>query len=207
MFLSLKRFSLPRVFCGILLIVLISSCGNRGSFVILNNVSQDVANQTILVLGNNDINANKVLQKDGTYNLLISEKDKINALTILRDNGMPTTKFTSLGEVFKKDSFISSPLEEHSRYVFALEQEVSNMLSKFDGVTSVNVTISLPVENNNLVATDSSYSSASVLIRYQSGTRLDLYIQRIKRLVANSVPALTPDHVEVVMYPVEEQIK
>ena len=182
--------------------MLLVGCNEK--FTLQVQLSQVVANNIILELGKNDIPATKVQQKDGTYTVLINEKDEVNSLEILQHVGLPNQQFTSLGEVFKKDSFISSPIEEHGRLVFALNQEVSSMLSQIDGVTSVSTEINLAQGGDNLWQTADNHSSAAVVIKYRYGYRLDLYLAKIKNLVAKSVPDLTPDNVEVLLVPVSQ---
>jgi type III secretion protein J len=182
------------------LTAIMAGCG--GGVVILEGVTQDTANSVVLILGQNRIEADRVIRKDGTYNITVSSNNQIQALAILKANGQPEQAFTSLGEVFKKDGFISSPLEEQSRFIYALDQQISDMLSQFDGVISVHTDISLPAPSDNLWQTETVRPAASVLIKYKQGYRLDLYSNRIKQLVTNAVPGLTQDKVTVLTVPV-----
>jgi len=188
--------------CSKSLVVVLCSIGivacSSSNMELLTGVSQETANTILMLLGNNNINAVKQVQKDGTYTIMVSGKQKLEALNILNAHGMPQHEFTNLGEVFKKDSFIASPLEEHSRFLYALDQEIASMLSSLNGVTSVKTIVNLPASNDNLWQNKAPDPSASVLIKYRQGERIDLYINRIKELVCNSVPGLTADKVEVV---------
>ncbi len=176
---------------------LIIACSDN-KIELLNGLSQDAANNVILTLGNHDIDSSKNVQKDGTYIIHVPSLQKLKALNILKDNGLPEHDFTNLGTIFKKDSFISSPLEEHSRFLYALNQEISSLLSSLNGIIDVKTIVNLPAPNDNLWQSQAPVASASVLIKYQQGERIDLYINRIKTLVANAVPGLTIDHVEVI---------
>jgi len=175
----------------------LTACGAQSSTIIADNLNQDRANNVILILGENGIRANLNVNKDGSYSIGVSRGNQIKAISILKQNGQPQKNFTSLGEEFKKDGFISSPLEEQNRFIYALDQEISEMLSQLDGVISVNTQISLPAPSDNLWQADKSQPGASVLIRYKSGYRIDLYTNRIKKLVSNAVPGLSQDRVEV----------
>ena len=165
---------------------------------ILTNLSQSSANEVIMTLGNNNIDSSKQVQKDETYTIYVSDSQKLKALNILKANGLPEHDFTNLGTIFKKDSFISSPLEEHGRFLYALNQEISSLLSSLNGVIEVKTIVNLPAPNDNLWQSQAPVASASVLIKYRQGERIDLYINRIKILVTNAVPGLTIDRVEVI---------
>lgn len=170
---------------------------NNSSVALVNGVNQDTANSIILQLGQNDITANKTLQKDGTYSISVTKNKEFDALSILSRSGQPNKTYVSLGEVFKKDSFISSPIEEHARLLYALDQEISGMLSILNGVVEVKTRISIPTPSDNLYQSETIKPSAAVIIKYRQGERIDLYLTRIKNLVSDAVPGLTPDRVEI----------
>lgn len=166
--------------------------------LLFDNLNQSSANQVLLILGQNDINAKTEATKDGTYSVYVPSNKKYEALKILSQKGMPRSPFVDIGEVFKKDGFISSPQEEQARFIFALNQQISSMISSINGVIEVKTNVSLPSPTDNLWGGSiSPLPSASVLIRYQYGTKVDLYVSHIKSLVSNSVPGLTIDRVEI----------
>lgn len=175
---------------------IISSCSSR--VVILEGLTQDVANNVVLILGQENIIANKQFEKGGVYTVTVRKSEEVEALSVLKANGLPNKIYASMGEIFKKDSFISSPMEEQGRFIFALQQEISQMLSQMHGVVSVQTQVSLPPPADDLWRSDTIKPAASVLIEYQRAYHLTLYTNRIKELVANSVPGLTADRVEVV---------
>ncbi len=186
---------------------LLGATGCNNAYVtLISNINQTTANTIILQLGQNDIAAIKAEDKDKTFSVSVAKKDQIKALNILNLNGSPNQQFSSLGEIFKKDSFISSPLEEHGRFIFALQQQIAKMISQMDGVINVECQVSLPLSTDNLWQNEQIKPAAAVFIKYKNGYRLDLYINRIKQLVANSVPGLAPERVEVLtMTPVLEK--
>ncbi len=190
-----KRFKEFGLVC--LVFSLISCSGSKVE--LLDVASQEAANEIVLLLGNNNVDADTQLQKGGRVIILVDKSNQNKALNLLSANGMPRTSYSSLGEVFKKDSFISSPLEEHSRFLYALDQEIANMLSLINGVVEVKTIVNIPAPNDNLWQTTAPLPTASVLIKYRQGERIDLYVNRIKTLVSNAVPGLSPDRVEVVM--------
>ena len=176
-----------------------SSCSNGKQLVLVGNLNQDAANNILLELGKNNIDASKQMEKGGVYQVVIASHDEINALTVLKNNGLPDKSYSSLGDVFKKDSFISSPTEEQSRLIYALDEQISQMLLGIDGVVEVNTQVSLPPSVDNLWQGEAVKPAAAVLLKYRSGYRVDLYLNKIKQLVANAVPGLTPERVEVLI--------
>jgi len=179
------------------------SCDNT-KVDLLNNLNQDSANTIVLVLGQNDISVSKVINKDGTYKIMVDKNQEISAISLLKYNGDPSKSYAKLGEVFKKDGFISSPVEEQARFIDAKQQEISAMISAFNGVVYVNTQISLPPPTDNMWQSDSVKPSASVLIKYKPGYKMDVYTNRIRQMVANAVPGLVFDNVEVLPMQVDQ---
>jgi type III secretion protein J len=175
---------------------LVVGCNER-KVTILQNVTQNDANEIILQLSMNSIDAAKVEQKDGGYSIQVDGDQEIKSLKVISSYGQPRNNYESMGTIFKKDGLISSPLEEHARYVDSLNQELAHTLSMIDGVITVRVQVSLPAPTDNLWSAESARPSASVLIKYRQGSRIDLLSNRIKLLVSRSVPGLAPDMVEV----------
>lgn len=168
----------------------------KNTVAVLQGVTQDDANRIVFELSYYNIDAEKVQQKDG-YDILVPANKSMQALKILQDDNEPRQKYSSLGDIFKKDGFISSPLEEQARYTYALNQEIEHSISMIDGVTNVRVIVSLPLPTNSLWRAEVQKPAASVLIKFKQGYRIDLLASRIKLLVSNSVPGLSPDMVEV----------
>jgi type III secretion protein J len=175
--------------------LLVTGCV-KNQVAILQGVSQDDANRIVFEMSYYNIDAKKVQQKDG-YDILVPENKSLQALKVLQDDNEPRNKYSSFGEIFKKDGFISSPLEEQARYTYALNQEIEHSISLIDGITNVRVIVSLPLPTNSLWRAEVQKPAASVLIKFKQGYRIDLLSSRIKLLVSNSVPGLTPDMVEV----------
>lgn len=184
-------------------LVILVGCGDS-QVAVLQGLDQNAANDVIVTLGANHIEAAKQVEKGGTYTILVASKNTTSALTTLYNNGLPNKPNTTLGDEFKKDGFISSPLEEQSRFIYALEAQISSMISLIDGVNNVSVQITLPQPDDNMLQTDDVKPSASVLIKFKPEYHLEVYTSRIRQLVANAVPGLTPDRVEILFISQEE---
>ncbi len=180
-----------------ILLLLAVGCTKQKAQILIQNVSQENANSIILLLANNKIDGEKQVEKDGSFSILVDSKDQIKGLQILANSGEPQSKHTSMGEVFKKEGLISSPVEEFARYTYALDQDLEGTLSQIDGILVVKVHVSLPMPTDNLWSTDAPKPGAAVFIKYRAGYRIDLLTNRIKLLVSKAVPGLSPDMVEV----------
>lgn len=182
--------SLAVVLCALLL----AACGARAD--LLGAVPEDEANDVLAALLKADIPAQKTPGKDGLVGVQIDAAQVGRALEILRENGLPRERFAGMGQVFKKEGLISSPLEERARYIYALSQELSNTLSKIDGVLAARVHVVLPERGTAGEAGVSS--TAAVFIKHQDGYNLDIIQPQIRRLVTNSIPGLAADRVSVI---------
>ena len=179
------------------------SCGNSKS-IILQGLNQNAANQVLVKLGVSNIEATRTIEKGGTYAITVNTSDRVAALTILEQNGLPGKPVVTLGDEFQKDGFISSPLEEQARFIYALEAQITDMISLIDGVSNVSVQITLPPPSDNMLQAENVKPAASILVKFKQGYHLEVYTTRIKQLVANSVPGLTPDRVEVLFISQED---
>lgn len=191
-YLVFLKYRLVIVLCALA----ITSCGSSQR-TILDGLDQTSANNVLVELNLSNIDAEKLKDKLGLYSILVPKDEEYRALTLIKHNANPVEKYVTLGEVFKKDSFISSPLEEQARFIYALEEQISAMVAAIDGVTYVSTQVSLPLPSDNLIQGQTTQASASVFIKYKDAYHLEMYANRIKQLVANSVPGLTADRVEV----------
>lgn len=89
-----------------------------------------------------------------------------------------------MGQVFKKDGLISSPVEERARYIYALSQELGNTLSKIDGVLRLACTWCCP---SAVRWARRAPSTAAVFIKHQDGYNLEIIQPQIRKLVTDSI--------------------
>jgi type III secretion protein J len=129
----------------------------------------------------------------------VGQGDFADAVSILRAQGLPEEQFQSLGDIFQKEGFTSSPLEERARLNYGLSQELSQTIASIDGVVRARVHLNLPQPDP--LTQDAAPSSASVFVKYRPGFDLERQTGAIKTLVANSIEGLGYDRVSVVMVP------
>jgi len=136
----------------------------------------------------------------GEFVTLYVDKDQFHtAMKMLKSGGYPKEEYKSIGDIFTADSLIPSALEEKARYIYAIEQNLSNTLSSLDGVLNARVHIVLPERDkkNEIISTP----SASVFIKHNPRYDLKPVIPKIKLLVSNGVNEMEFDNVSVALFP------
>jgi type III secretion protein J len=169
------------------------------------NRDQQEANNIVATLVRHGIPAARVAGKDGRFTVSVDERAFPDAMRILEENGLPKQDFKSLGDVFKKDGLVSSPVQERAQMIFALSQELERTISSIDGVLSARVHLVLP--ENDPLRQQLIPSAASVLIRHRADMATDNLVPQVRMLVANSVAGLSYDKVFVSPSPVETSDK
>ena len=123
------------------LVLLVSACGD--DVVLLKELSEPDANEMIGVLLSSGIDARKKIEKKGV-SVIIDSNHMAHAVSILKSAGLPNKNQVTLGDVFKKEGVISTPLEERARYIYALSQELEFTLSQIDHVIVATGHFSVP---------------------------------------------------------------
>jgi type III secretion protein J len=174
---------------------LFAGCG--GQVELMASMPETEANEIMAALQNANITARKIPGKEGNVGVTI-DSDKVGrAVDLLREKGLPRERFAGMGQVFRKEGLISSPLEERARYLYALSQELGATISQIDGVIVARVHVVLP--ERTVTGEASVPSSAAVFIKHQEGYDLDTVQPLIRRLVTNSIPGLTTEKVSIVL--------
>jgi len=168
------------------------------------NLDQRQANLIVATLRQHGIAAERSLGKGDRMSVSVEESRFAEAVDILNDNGLPRQGFATMGEVFKRDGLVSSPVQERAQMIFALSQELSSTVSDIDGVLSARVHLVLP--ENDPLRQQLVPSSASVFIRHHANVPMDELVPQVKMLVANGVAGLSYDKVSVILVPVESHM-
>ncbi|CAM3212605.1 type III secretion inner membrane ring lipoprotein SctJ [Pseudomonas plecoglossicida] len=163
-------------------------------------LSQKEANEMLALLATEGISASKETDKSGKTKVIVDDAKIARAIEVLKREGLPREAYSSLKDVFPKDSLISSPLEERARLNYAKAQELSKTLSEIDGVLTARVHVVLPEEREGL-GKKTSPASASVFIKYVAGMQFDAYVPQIKQLLSNSLEGLEYERISVVLIP------
>lgn len=191
-----------RASCLLLLLAVLTACSRM---VVLQAALNDAdANEIILVLNRKGIEVDKQKGKDGV-SLLVKDVELSRATETMNAAGLPRRNLSNLGEVFKKQGMISSPMEERIRYIHGLSEELESTMLQFDRVVSARVHVVLP--ERIAPGEPIQPSSAAVFVKYRPPLDEDAVMPRIRRLVASSIPGLAGEDgrskVSVVMMPGE----
>lgn len=159
------------------------------------NLGEREANAMVAVLLRDGVPASRKVQDNGQLTVVVDEKRFSEAMSLLDDAGLPGQSFSNMGQVFKSNGLVSSPVQERAQMVYALSEELSHSVSEIDGIISARVHVVLP--DNDLLKRVISPSSASVLVRYDPATDINQLIPQIKTLVANGISGLSYEGVSV----------
>jgi type III secretion protein J len=126
--------------------------------------------------------------KSKGWSISVERSDIPRAMSVLNAVGLPREPLRTLGDVFPKEGFVSSPLEERARYVFGLSQEVEHTLMQLDGVVDARVHIAIP--ERSVLDDKPPSTSASVVIVMQPGAGLESRETDIKAIVTDGIEGL-----------------
>lgn len=168
------------------LMLLLSGCSDETD--LFSGLSEQDSNDVIASLADQHIDARKRSEKTGVV-VTVASADINRAVRVLDAAGLPRHSRTSLGEIFKKEGVISTPLEERARYIYALSQELEATLSQIDGVIVARVHVVLPER----VAPGEPVqpASAAVFIKHTAALDPDSVRGRIQQMVASSIPGMS----------------
>ena len=144
------------------------------------------------------IAATKAPGDEGTWNVMIGEKDFAEAATLCERRGLPRRTFNGVGVVFKKTGMVSSPSEERIRFMDAIAQDLSQTISMIDGVVDARVHVVLP--ENDPFAKNTLPSSAAVALRSRWDADLTEAIPQVKSLVKNAIEGLAYEKISVTVF-------
>ena len=181
--------------------------------VLYSELNEQEANEIVATLFESGVNATKVIEKGGVFRVDTSAEVFADAMAILQSQGLPRKRFATLGDVFPKEGFVSSPLEERARLNFALSEELSHTLSTIDGVITARVHLAVP-EKEHLTDKQQT-ASASIFLKHRYDADLTSSVSKIKALVVDGVENLPYENVTVGLFaapppkpvqPAEEQV-
>jgi type III secretion protein J len=197
--------NLQKLLCSFWLLLLsslmclsLTGCSNQE---IYSKLTEQQANEMVALLRGSGLSAEKSAQEGGQFSINTAASDFSQAVQILKTNGYPKEAHESMGQVFKKEGFVSSPLEERARLTYALSQEIGNTISSIDGVLMARVHVAVPEKDP--LAENAKPASASVFIKHRAGMDLTSKLGQIKGLVVNAIEGLPYDNVTVALFPAD----
>lgn len=163
-----------------------------------SNLEEREVNEMISVLAMNGIEASRTSDGKGGFGLSVDRGEFSVAIARLSEKGLPRENFGSLGKVFNSEKLVSTPFEERARFMHALNEELSNSITRINGVVSARVHIMVP-EASPFEKTRTP-PRASVFIYQEKGLDLHNQIPTIKNLIVNSLDSLEYSNVEVALF-------
>jgi len=190
-----NRHKLRNLLLGSVL-VLLSACSEQELF---SSLSEQQANDMVALMYGANMPATKKRGNDGNFSVLTDKDYFAAAVNLLRAHGLPRERYDSLGDVFAKEGFVSSPLEERARLNHAMTQEISHTISNIDGVIMARVHLAVPEPNE--LSDVVHEASASVFIKHRADVDLTVSVANIKAMVVNGIENLPYEQVTVALFP------
>jgi len=178
--------------------LMLAACSEQELY---GQLSERQANEMVAVLRGAGIAAEKS-SHEGKFSVTTSRGDFAQAVRTLNAQGYPRDTFDSMGKVFKREGFVSSPLEERARLMHATSQEIANTIADIDGVVTARVHLVMP--ERNPLADKPQPAAASVFIKHRPDKNLTAQVAQIKALVVNSIEGLSYDNVTVALFPADD---
>jgi type III secretion protein J len=163
-----------------------------------SNLPEREVNEMISVLAINGIDASRSSDGKGNFSISVDRGDFSVAIATLSEKGLPREQFGSLGKIFNSEKLVSTPFEERARFMHALNEELSNSITRINGVVSARVHLMVP-EDSPFEETKTP-PRASVFIYQEAGVDLRPQIPTIKNLIVNSLDNLEYSFVEVALF-------
>lgn len=185
---------------AVLLGALLSAGCSRDT--LYSDLSEREVNEMAALLFSAGVDADKIATGDGRFALATSPTAFADAVAVLQANGLPRAEFESLGSVFAREGFVSSPMEERARLNHAISEELAHTISSIDGVIVARVHLALPEQD--ALRGERLDASCSVFVKHRADHDLSEHLGQIKALVVNSVESLPYENVTVALFPAEE---
>jgi len=133
---------------------------------------------------------------DGGTTIMVPASDVDQERLSLAQAGLPATSTVGLS-LLDKEGITSSNMTQQADYLQALQGELEQTIDAIQNVTSSQVNIALPA-NQDFALSNDSPTGASVLVTMRAGQSLtDSEVQSIVHLVGSSVPNLSSSSVTV----------
>jgi type III secretion protein J len=186
----MRRF--VRLGCIVIAVSLLGGC----KIELYGNLPESEANRMLALLMLHHIDAEKKTLKGDTATIRVEEAQFVNAVELLRQNGLPRKRPVTVQDLFPPGQLVTSPAQEQAKIIYLKEQGLDNMLRSMDGVIDAQVTIAESPSANRY---DPPTPSASVFVKYSPDRNLENRETEIRELILKGVPGLTAEHISVVM--------
>jgi len=190
------RRSARRRLPAILILLSLAGCGMTELYAQLD---EQEGNEMLALLLAHNITSEKRAAKDNRVSLYVDTNKIPRAMELLRNNGYPRDKYSTIGDLFNTDKLISTPYEDRTRYIYGLSQELADTLSRVDGVMTARVHLVVPDENDQR-----TIASAAVFIKHNPSFDMQDHIPQIKSIISSGIDSLEYERVNVALFPAQE---
>jgi type III secretion protein J len=169
-----------------------------------HGLTEDQANDVLVVLQQNDIPAAAKIREEGEkplWTIAVPKSDSIRAWRLMKSQDLPRAPEKGFAETFGNNSLIPTATEEKALYMDALCNELQKTIETVDGVVKARVHLVLAEEQIlPEEATPENRPKASVLIKYRLNSRGEIPFKddAIRLLVSNAIQKLDPKDVVVI---------
>lgn len=186
-----------------ILILLLSGC----RVDLYNGLSQSDANEMLAILMNNNIDADKQPSPDGGVTLRVEQSRFIDAVELLRMDGFPRQRYTTVETMFPPNQLVVSPREEQQKILYLTEQHIEEMLSQMDGVVRASVAIASHPSSDDVGTRSGDTTSVAVFIKYSPRVNMESFRVQIKSLIEKSIPGVQYDQISILMQPAGYRVR
>lgn len=163
--------------------------------IIVEGLSQNDANEILVVLKDNNITAQKEIvldRKHQSYHIKVRKTDIDSALRVLVNNQLPKSYRAGFKDVYPPGSqgLIPTKSDENARLIMAMQGEIEGLLRILPGVVDARVML--------FIDSGSFPRSASVALIYRGSKEELISAEEIKLLVASAAGAMSPENIHVV---------
>ena len=191
------RQGLLRPLTLVLSAALLAGCGMTELY---SQLDEQEGNEMLALLLQHNIGSEKRTVKDNMVSLYVNADRIPEAMELLRKNGYPRDKFSTIKDLFSADKLIATPYEDRTRYIYGLSQELADTLSRVDGVMTARVHLVVPAED----AKEPEVASAAVFIKHDPTYAMHEHVPQIKSIVASGIETLTYEAVNVALFPADQ---
>lgn len=184
---------------ALLSILLLTACKEE----LYSGLQESEANEMVALLARSDVSVTREREKKGTYSISVDGSSVALAIEILNANDYPRKKYETLGELFAPQGIVSTPFEQRARFIYALNQELSQTISSVPGVRKARVHIMIPEMDR--FDKQAPQAQASVVIYHEPSAEMASSIPAIKQIVAHSVQYLAYEDVSLALFKAEDR--
>jgi type III secretion protein J len=188
-----------KTFVLVALAWLLAGCSQQ----LFGNLSEHEVNEVVGALRVEGINASKNKNGEGAWSVSVPGPDFARSVAVLRNQNLPAQSFDGLGQVFRKESLVSTETEERARLMYAVAQELQRTLSQIDGV--IQARVHPVIKPHDAFSSQPRVSSASVFIKHRASVDMASKVPMIRELVANGVEDLDEKNVSVALIAAESR--